>query len=131
MWGISPCVQILLFSGAVDMRKGPDGLRAIVERTGVDVFSGYLFVFLSRRLDRAKILAWDSGGFVVWYKRLEKGRFRRPRPNEDDVMYIDAIQLSMLLDGIDFQSVRRPPKWSASKRNFLRPMDRQNVANMI
>jgi transposase len=131
MWGIAPCVKILLFSGAVDMRKGPDGLRVIVERAGADVFSGYLFVFLSRRLDRAKILVWDSGGFVVWYKRLEKGRFRRPHPNEGDIMYIDAIQLSMLLDGIDFQSVRRAKKWYPEKNKFSRIRDRQNVANMI
>ena len=69
-------VRVYLASEPTDMRKGFDGLRALVIGLGQDVYSGHLFVFVSRRGDRIKILSWDRGGFVLWYKRLEKGRFR-------------------------------------------------------
>ena len=55
------------------MRKGFDGLSALVRAQELDLFSGDLFVFISRRADRIKILMWDRGGLVLWYKRLEKG----------------------------------------------------------
>ena len=95
-------VRIYLSTAPTDMRKGHDGLRALVERElGADVYSGHLFVFVSRKGDRIKILAWDHGGFVLWYKRLERGRFRVPRvaPSERSVQ-LDGAQLTMLLDGI-------------------------------
>jgi transposase len=60
------------------VRKGIDGLGALVHQFGEDVFSGHLFVFVSKRADKLKILTWDSGGVVVFYKRLEKGTFKRP-----------------------------------------------------
>lgn len=73
-------VQVWLATEPVDMRRGHDGLLALVRVLGIaDPYSGHLFVFLGRRADRCKILFWDRGGFVVAYKRLERGRFRLPR----------------------------------------------------
>ena len=98
------------------MRKGPDGLAAEVRRRGGDPFSGYLYVFASRRRDRIKILAWDRGGFIVWYKRLERGRF--PVPRGEDLaanVCLDANDLALLLDGVDFRRVRRPPRWEPAR----------------
>ena len=96
------------------MRNSIDGLRGLTQRTlSEDPFSGHLFVFVSKRRDRVKVLAWDGGGFVLYYKRLEQGRFRLP-PVEDGVtaVQLDATQLAMLLDGIDVSHVRRPKRWS-------------------
>ncbi len=95
------------------MRKGAYGLSALVKRSGLPVFSGDLYVFLSRRADRVKILAYDRGGFVLWYKMLEKGRFKRPKitPQTSSIT-IDATQLMLLLEGIDFSQLRRPARWS-------------------
>lgn len=110
-------VKIFLFSQPCDMRKGPDGLAALVRAQGQDVFSGHLFVFISRRRDRAKILCWDRGGFVVWYKRLERGRFRRPKHKDARLhVELDAGQLSMLLDGVDISKVRRPARWQPAAK---------------
>jgi transposase len=95
------------------MRRSIDGLMAMVEaELREDAYSGHLFVFVSRRGDRAKILTFDKGGFVLYYKRLERGHFRLPHldPNAMAVE-IDATQLSMLLDGIDYSRVRRPKPW--------------------
>ena len=80
MLSISPAVRIYLAAEPVDMRKGPDGLSALVEnKLSEDSFSGNIFVFVSKRGDRVKILYWDRGGFIVFYKRLEKGKFRVPK----------------------------------------------------
>jgi transposase len=101
------------------MRKGHDGLAALVQRQmGQDVYSGHLFVFVSRRGDRIKILTWDNGGFVLWYKRLERGRFRVPKVDATEtVLGLESAQLSMLLDGIDYSRVRKPLRWSPPRLN--------------
>jgi transposase len=58
-------VRIFIGSTPIDMRKSIDGLMAIVqEEVDQDAYSGHLFVFVSRRCDRVKILTWDKGGFV-------------------------------------------------------------------
>ena len=66
MLGFSVATRILLFTGAVDLRKGFDGLSAVVMSAGEDVYSGQLFVFVSGRRDLAKILAFQKGGLVLW-----------------------------------------------------------------
>jgi transposase len=116
MLSLPRSVRIFVASSAVDMRRGHDGLFAIVrEQWKKDPFTGHLFVFFGRGHDRAKILFWDRGGFVVYYKRLERGRFRWVRP-EDDAPHleVDGTDLTMLLDGIDVRQVRRPRGWNPS-----------------
>jgi transposase len=105
-------VRIFVAREPTDMRKGFDGLAALVRRQNADVFSGHLFAFISKRRDRIKILVWDNGGFVLYYKRLEKSRFQLPHCARDaPCAQLDGAQLSMLLDGIDVSKVRRPTKW--------------------
>lgn len=114
MLTLPPSVRIYVGTESVDMRRGHDGLAAIVRSSGWDVnlFDGHLFVFLGRRFDRVKILFWDRGGFVLYYKRLERGRFRLPRVTADaKVMNLGAGELAMLLDGIDIQAVKQPKRW--------------------
>ncbi len=113
MLTIPRSVRILIGTTPIDMRKSIDGLRAIVEgEMGENSFSGHLFVFVSRRCDRVKILTWDKGGFVLLYKRLERGQFKLPHMTPATMsVEIDATQLAMLLDGIDFGRVRRPDHW--------------------
>jgi transposase len=110
-------VRIYLATGPVDLRKSIDGLGGLASTRGHDVFSGHLYVFVSRRGDRVKILTWDRGGFVLYYKRLERGRFRLPEiaPGAEEVE-LDATALSMLLDGIDVRRVKRPSKWAPPSR---------------
>ncbi len=87
----------------------------LVRMYGLDIFSGHLFVFVSRNRERAKILTWSDGGFVLYYKRLERGRFKVPRPEEgQSTILLEPAQLMMLLEGIDFSRVRRPRRWRPS-----------------
>ncbi len=121
-------VRIFIGSTPIDMRKSIDGLMAIVqEELAQDAYSGHLFVFVSRRCDRVKILTWDMGGFVLVYKRLERGQFKLPHMDPSTMaVEIDATQLAMLLDGIDFGRVRRPERWQPSQKDRQppRPMDK-------
>ena len=111
------------------MRKSIDGLMAIVQEELVqDAYSGHLFVFVSRRCDRVKILTWDKGGFVLIYKRLERGQFKLPHMDPSTMaVEVDATQLAMLLDGIDFGRVQRPDHWRPPSQKDppgRRPMDK-------
>ena len=111
-------VRIYLATAPADMRKGFDGLSALVtQELGEDVYSGHLFVFVSKRGDRVKILTWERGGFVLWYKRLERGRFRVPKlqPGQRRVA-LDAGELAMLLEGVDYKRIKRPKRWQPPTR---------------
>ncbi len=114
MIGLPGHARVLLFSEPADMRKGHPGLYGLVKAAGEDPYGGDLFVFLSRRRDRAKVLTFEKGGFVLWYKRLERGRFRHPRRGEADVE-LDGTELTMLLDGIDVAKVQRLEHWMPKK----------------
>lgn len=113
MLTLPPSVRIFLAVEPVDLRRGHDGLYAIVRNEWrMDAFAGHLFVFVGRRRNRIKILFWDRGGFVIYYKRLERSRFRLPRlrPGATSIT-LDATQLGMLLDGIDVERVHRARHW--------------------
>jgi transposase len=98
---------VWLAAGVTDMRKGFDGLSALVQtHLAHHPFSGHLFVFRGRRGDRIKVLWWDGFGLCLFYKRLENGRFVWPQATSGCVSLTSA-QLSMLLEGIDW---RRPAR---------------------
>jgi len=108
-------VRIWLASGATDLRKGFDTLAELVrQQLRRDPLSGQLFVFRNRRGDRVKLLYWDEDGFVIVYKRLERGTFRFPRADSAGVE-IRAADLQMLLDGVELDSVKR-------RRRYRRPV---------
>lgn len=122
MLGVSVGVRILLSTEPADMRKGPDGLCALVKRQFPEsVFSGTLFVFLSARRDRAKVLWWSAGGFVVLYKRLEQGRFRRPEPGPDGRVALSPAELEALLEGIDLRRAPRARLWQPRGGSTTQP----------
>ncbi|MCA9696831.1 MAG: IS66 family insertion sequence element accessory protein TnpB, partial [Myxococcales bacterium] len=108
-----------------DMRKGFDGLAAVVrQQLRREPMSGELFVFLNRHRDRVKILYWDRSGWVIFYKRLERGSFKlpaRPEPGQR-ALQLDAAELALLLEGIDLADAKRRPRWMpGSRRGALDP----------
>ena len=95
-------MRVWLAAGVTDMRKGFDGLAALVQlHLGQDPFSGQLFAFRGRRGDLVKVLSWDGQGLCLYAKRMEKGRFVWPQA-KDGAVSLTAAQLSMLLEGIDW-----------------------------
>ena len=94
-----------------DMRKGFDGLSTIVRQNQLDLFSGDFFVFISKKGDRIKILTWDKGSLAIWYKRLEKGTFKRIQSAGHSKIVLDSGALVLLLEGLDPNQVKRPNRW--------------------
>lgn len=109
--------RVVLATEPVDLRRGHDGLISLVRaRWELDPYSGTLFVFFGRSRDRVKVLYFERGGFVVHYKRLEKSRFVMPTiPDGATSVALDGAALTMLLDGIDLRTVRRPALWRPEK----------------
>jgi transposase len=114
---LGPGVQVVLATEPVDLRRGHDGLVTLVRSLWrADPYSGTLFVFFGRRGDRVKVLFFSAGGFVVYYKRLERGRFCMPHvPEAASQVVLDAASLAMLLDGVDLRAVRRAPRWEPAR----------------
>lgn len=92
--------KVYLACGNTDMRKSINGLSAIVEAGfKLNPFNDALFVFCNRSRDRIKILEWDRDGFWVYFKRLEKGRFRWPSDDKNKTMILTGEELNLLLGG--------------------------------
>lgn len=93
-------VQVYLYAEPVDMRKSIDGLSVLVEQEmKLAPNMAAVFVFCNRGRDKIKLLCWERNGFIVWYKRLEKQRFRWSPPGS--VMELNGELLNRLLDGFD------------------------------
>lgn len=95
--------QVYVYRDPVDMRKSINGLSALVESEfDCSPMSGALFVFSNRQRDKVKLLYWERNGFVLWYKRLEKHKFKWLTLQEaKDSVEVTGQQLNQLLDGLD------------------------------
>jgi transposase len=106
---------VYLANFTVDMRKSIDGLSLLVvnhlKRNPAD---GSLYVFLNRGRTKLKVLYFDRSGFALWYKRLERGRFKLP-VWDGEVYRLEASQLQWLLDGLDFMKLKGHPALSYSE----------------
>ena len=82
------------------MRRSFQGLLALVQRVfrEEDPYSGSLFVFVNRRGNYVKAIAWDRTGFALYAKRLERGRF--VFPSESVSQELSERAFRFLLDGI-------------------------------
>ena len=109
MFGLGRATQIYLALGATDMRKGFNGLFALVgERLEQEPLSGHLFLFCNESRNRLKILVWDGTGLWICAKRLEKGRFSWPiQGDKGSSVRLTHEELALLLGGIDIAKTRR------------------------
>lgn len=96
--------RVYLYSQPIDMRKSINGLSYIVsDLAGHTLQDGSVTLFFNRSRDKVKLLYWDKNGFVMLYKRLEKGRFKIIKYDENmQVATLDTKQLSWLIAGLDY-----------------------------
>jgi transposase len=108
MLSFSHSTKIFFATAPVDMRKSFDSLAAWIDANlGRKVLDGDVFLFLSKRRDRLKILWWERDGYSLYYRRLEAGTFELPEHEASDKeMVIDMTTLTLLLRGIETSSVR-------------------------
>ena len=105
MIGSTRQVAVYAYSAPIDLRKGFDGLSALVmNELGRDPLAGDFFVFVNRTRKRAKVLLWDGTGLCIYAKRLEQGRFaclwREPAPAAP--LRLTMSELQLFLEGSAF-----------------------------
>jgi transposase len=96
------------------MRKSFDGLCGLVQdELQRNPFSGEVFLFINKKRDKLKLLKWEPGGFVLYYKRLEEGTFSFPVLNEQKQCYeMRWPDFIMMVEGIDWQKVERKKRYA-------------------
>ena len=113
-----PGLRAVAYAAPVDMRKGFEGLWALVsQQLGRDVLSGELFVFVGRDRRRAKVLFFDGTGLCLLHKRLEQGRFACLWHNPQSAsVLLSAAELQLFLEGCTLVGSRplSPPALPAS-----------------
>jgi len=103
--------KIYIYTEPVDMRKAINGLSIILQETfEKNPQTGDIYIFINRQRNKIKCIFWDSNGFVLYYKRLEKGRFNYSKYISNNEMVITEKQLQGLLMGLDFYLLGEHPE---------------------
>ena len=103
--------RYFLYRQSTDMRKSFNGLCGLViNELGKDPMCGDGFVFVNKRRTLIKILIWDRTGFLIYYKKLEKGTIEIP---EDDNADLKISTLVMMLEGIQLEGIRHRKRYRA------------------
>lgn len=113
MFALSTHQRFHLYRHPTDMRKSFNGLSGLVRnKMSKDPLDGSAYIFLNRRGDRIKILVWETGGFTLYYKLLERGTFQRPALLEDQQSSaVTWQQLMLIVQGIELQSVKHRKRY--------------------
>lgn len=111
MFSLGSSHRYYLYQKPVDMRKGFDGLSGLVRNAmGKDPTSGEVYVFLNRNRNLLKLLHWEDGGFVVYYKRLEKGTFVPPSGGTASPL-VRWPELVLMVEGMQVEKYRQKPRY--------------------
>lgn len=116
MFTLSSSNRFHLYSEYTDMRKSFNGLSGIVEnQLNRSPLTGDVFLFINKRRDKIKLLHWGSGGFTLYYKRLEHGTFELPDYDVSAAtIRIDYAQMVMIVDGLSIQNITRRKRFSST-----------------
>jgi len=105
MFALTASQRFFLYSQPVDMRKSFDALSGIVTGSmGKDALSGDVYIFIGKSRDKIKLLVWEKGGFVLYYKRLESGTFHLPKLLDGGLSY---SELCLLIEGVEVEVKQR------------------------
>lgn len=113
MLGLNQHQRYYLRTRYTDMRKGFDGLCGLVQdKMGMNPMDGSVYLFINRRRNRMKLLVWEMGGFVLYYKRLERGTFELPgKGSEKDTLALDWELLVLMIQGIKTDKIIRKKRY--------------------
>jgi transposase len=110
--GLTAVHRFYLYQGAADMRKGFDGLSGLVSSSlGRDPSDGSVYLFINRRRDRLKMLVWEQGGFMLYYKRLEQGTFELPQQSTSGEIELSWETLVLMIAGIKLKGIIRKNRY--------------------
>ncbi len=114
MFGLSEHHRYYLYRGIADMRKGFNGLSGIVSNSmSSNPMDGSVYLFVNRRRDKLKILVWNQGGFVLYYKRLEQGTFELPGSRQEGMkLQMSWETLVLMVRGIRLEKIKRKKRYA-------------------
>ena len=117
MYALTSTLNYYLYNSPTDMRMSFNGLCGIVQsRMRRSPISGEVFIFINKRRDHMKLLHWEYGGFILYYKRLESGTFELPAQNRHEATSeLFWPQLMMMVEGICLQGVRTRKRYLSTK----------------
>ncbi len=108
MIGLSSQHRYFMYNAACDMRKGFDGLSGIVtNEMGLNPIDGSVYIFINNRRNRMKMLVYEQGGFMLYYKRLEQGRFEKIKSTSGSNIGMSWEELILLIQGIKLGEIKR------------------------
>jgi len=98
-----------LYSHSTDMRKSFDALSGLVRNNlGNNPMGGEVFIFINKRRDKIKLLHWQGSGYLLYYKRLEKGTFELPRYDASiGSITLSYAQMVMIMDGLSIKNLQK------------------------
>ena len=106
--------KIFMYSYPIHMNKSFEGLSAIVQQTFPnELYTGALFMFLNRSHNKLKLIYWDGDGYIILYKRLEKGKFYASPSGKAKLTRREFL---MMFEGIKPKSLDR--RFSLKKDNI-------------
>jgi transposase len=107
MFGLNESMNFYLYKYPTDMRKGFNGLTGIItNETNQDILSGDVFIFTNKQRNKMKLIRWETGGFVLYYKRLEQGTFEVSKiDNNEFIPKISYSSLVMIIEGITAENI--------------------------
>lgn len=106
-------VQLWLCTRPTDLRKSYDGLAATVRRQlGRNPLCGHGFVFINRRRTQLRCLYFEAGGYCLWSKRLERGRYGSSASSPALVTGLSPAEFQALVEGLDWVVKKRLKRWS-------------------
>ena len=109
-------IKIYIYHQQVDMRKSIDGLAfLVVEAMKLDPQEQAMFLFRNKAGDKFKAIVWDADGFILIYKRKEKGKFKFPKLIDKTYYEIDADLFNWLRKGFDFYALKQHPELKISQ----------------
>src|SRR5690554_7304878 len=113
MFALSGDTRFHLYNQPTDMRLSFDGLSGLVQNNlGTNPGNGEVFIFINKSRDKVKLLQWQGGGFVLYYKRLEKGTFELPRYDSSvGSICINYATLVMIIDGLSIKNIQKRKRY--------------------
>ena len=114
MFTLTSSHRYFLYDQATDMRKSFDCLSGIVkDQLHRDPLSREVYVFINRQRNRIKLLQWERGGFMLYYKRLGKGLFELPKA-KDKTLAVSWSTLMMIVEGISLDYLRKKDRYQTT-----------------
>lgn len=121
MFSLNEGNDYVLCVSSVNMRNGVEGLCGLVRYCSLSPTNGHVYIFVNKSRTLLKLLHWERGGYVIYYKRLEQGRLSHRIFLKNGVGFrsIRWDELVLLMEGIN-PNIKRRKRCNLEKNNSFK-----------